>query len=156
MHIYGNVKRKFYTLSLYLYVTLLELYMNCLNCNSDLNHGRKYCGFKCQNSHQTKSKVKLWLEGKHDGMRGKTSTAHWIKQYLINNRGEKCEKCGWGIRNPYTKKIPIELNHIDGDFTNNKIENLELICPNCHALTPSYKGANKKVGRPRSKYYRGL
>jgi len=39
---------------------------------------------------------------------------------------------------------------------NNKIENLEIICPNCHSLTDSYKGANKKEGRPRSKYYRGL
>jgi hypothetical protein len=53
-------------------------------------------------------------------------------------------------------KIPIELSHKDGNFMNNKIDNLELICPNCHSLTDSYKGTNKKEGRPRSKYYRGL
>lgn len=65
-------------------------------------------------------------------------------------------KCSWNEINPYTQKIPIELNHIDGNFENNNINNLELLCPNCHALTSNYKGANKKKGRPRSKYYRGL
>jgi hypothetical protein len=89
-------------------------------------------------------------------MRGKTSTARWVKRYLIEQRGEKCEKCGWGKQNPHTGSVPIELSHKDGNFTNNRIDNLELICPNCHALTDSYKGANKKAGRPRSKYYRGL
>ena len=88
-------------------------------------------------------------------MRGKTATSQWIKWWLIKQRGESCWTCGWNERNCHTGNIPIELNHIDGDFTNNVIENLELLCPNCHALTDSYKGANKKVGRPRSKYYRG-
>ena len=66
--------------------------------------------------------------------------------------GEKCMECGWSERNPHTGNIPIELEHIDGDFKNNKEENLKLLCPNCHSLTKTYKGANKK-GRPRSKYY---
>ena len=130
--------------------------MKCLNCQSELKTGKKYCSPQCQNAYQTKPKIEAWLKGTHTGMRGKTSTAYWIKRYLIEQRGEQCEKCGWGKRNTHTGKIPIELSHIDGDFTNNKIENLELICPNCHSLTDSYKGANKKSGRPRSKYYRGL
>lgn len=100
-------------------------------------------------------KVNLWLEGKHSGMRGKTGTAKWIKWYLINQFGEKCMECGWCEINKHTNNIPIELEHIDGDFTNNKIENLKLLCPNCHSLTSTYKGANKNEGRPRSKYYRG-
>lgn len=98
----------------------------------------------------------MWLNGEHNGIVGKTSTARWIKWYLIQKHGEKCMECGWSKRNPFTNKIPIELEHIDGDFTNNKEENLKLLCPNCHSLTPTYKGANKKKGRPRSKYYRGL
>lgn len=40
--------------------------------------------------------------------------------------------------------IPLELNHIDGNHYNNKMINLELLCPNCHALTPTYRGKNKK------------
>lgn len=42
--------------------------------------------------------------------------------------------------------IPIELDHIDGNPSNNVRTNLRLICPNCHAQTPTYKGKN--AGRP--------
>jgi hypothetical protein len=129
----------------------------CLNCSIELvGNFQKFCNNKCQNDYQRMEKVNLWLEGKHNGMRGKTATVNWIKWFLIKERGEKCERCGWCEKNEYTRNIPIELEHIDGDFTNNKIENLKLLCPNCHSLTDTYKGANKKKGRPRSKYYRGL
>src|SRR5678815_3571460 len=40
------------------------------------------------------------------------------------------------------KDIPLELNHINGDNADNRIENVELICPNCHALTDNYRGKN--------------
>ena len=42
--------------------------------------------------------------------------------------------------------VPLELDHIDGDNGNNAKENLQLICPNCHALTPHYR-----VKKPGSK-----
>lgn len=104
---------------------------------------------------ERQNKIQLWKEGKHSGRRGKTSTAYWIRDYLLEKYENKCSKCGWGEINIHTKKIPLELEHIDGDFTNNKEENLTIVCPNCHSLTHSYKGANKKSGRPRAKYYRG-
>lgn len=129
----------------------------CLSCFKELKlETQKYCTYQCQQDFQRMEKVQLWLAGKHNGMRGKTSTAFWIKWYLIGLHGEKCMDCGWCERNLHTGNIPIELEHIDGDFSNNKIENLKLICPNCHSLTSTYKGANKKQGRPRAKYYRGL
>lgn len=127
----------------------------CPTCGKESRRVGKHCSVGCAAKHNTKDKIKLWLANKHNGMRGKTSTAKWIKEYLIEHRGNKCEECGWNMVNPFTGNVPIELNHIDGDFTNNKIDNLELVCPNCHALTDSYKGANKKKGRSRSKYYRG-
>lgn len=40
--------------------------------------------------------------------------------------------------------MPLELDHIDGVRTNNTLENLRLLCPNCHALTPTYRGRNKR------------
>ena len=100
-------------------------------------------------------KIQLWLNGKHDALRGKTATAHWLRDYLLEQCEYKCQECGWGKVNPHTGKIPLELEHIDGDFTNNKKDNLIVLCPNCHSLTSTYKGANKKKGRPRAKYYRG-
>lgn len=67
-----------------------------------------------------------------------------LKRRLIKE-GEKdhvCECCGldeWR-NNP----IPLELHHINGNNRDNRLENLVLLCPNCHALTDSYRGKNKK------------
>ena len=119
----------------------------CKYCGNEIKMGLKYCSTQCQNDYQRMEKVKSWLNGEIDGMRGKTSTVKWIKWYLIHERGEKCEECGWNERNQYTGNIPIELEHIDGDFTNNNINNLKLLCPNCHSLTPTFKALNKGSGR---------
>jgi 5-methylcytosine-specific restriction endonuclease McrA len=54
----------------------------------------------------------------------------------------KCSNCG-GVE-WLGKSIPLELDHIDGDKTNNQLDNLRLICPNCHALTPTYRGKNTR------------
>jgi len=132
--------------------------LKCVNCGNfweTRNVNCKFCSKKCKNNYHRNIKTEKWLSGEHDGTMGKTSTVRWIKWYFIQKHGEKCMECGWSKRNEYTRKIPIELEHIDGDFRNNKEENLKLLCPNCHSLTPTYKGANKKNGRPRAKYYRG-
>tara|TARA_B100000902_G_scaffold55542_1_gene62270 strand:- start:15986 stop:16456 length:471 start_codon:yes stop_codon:yes gene_type:complete len=61
--------------------------------------------------------------------------AEGIKQH-------KCECCG--ITDWNGKPTPIELDHIDGNRYNNTIENLRILCPNCHAQTDTYRGRNKK------------
>ena len=125
----------------------------CLSCGKKIpKRNKMYCNNQCVQDYKRLEKVKKWLNGELDGRRGKTATAQWIKWYLIKERGEKCEDCGWCTKNVYTGNIPIELEHLDGDYTNNNIENLKLLCPNCHSLTKTYKGANKK-GRPRTKYF---
>lgn len=48
------------------------------------------------------------------------------------------------------KPIPLELDHIDGDNSNNSLENLRLLCPNCHAQTSTYRGKNKPLKKFRS------
>jgi len=60
---------------------------------------------------------------------------------LIRERGHSCAVCKLGewVGQP----IPLELDHIDGNPDNNSEGNLRLICPNCHALTPTYKGRNR-------------
>lgn len=54
----------------------------------------------------------------------------------------KCECCG--LFEWMGRPIPLELHHKDGDRHNNKIENYELLCPNCHAFTDSYRGKNSR------------
>jgi rubredoxin len=130
----------------------------CPQCGNTkrMHSDQVFCSHTCGNLSKRTEKIKLWLEGSDVlTTRGKTGTRHWIRDYLLEECGYKCSKCGWGEINPYTGKIPLELEHIDGDFTNNTKDNLEILCPNCHSLTSTYKGANKKAGRPRSKYYRG-
>jgi hypothetical protein len=75
-----------------------------------------------------------------------------IKRLLLHERGHKCEICFNQMWND--KEIPIILDHIDGNHENNSKQNLRLICPNCDAQLPTYKGANKGKGRKwRKKYY---
>jgi len=59
---------------------------------------------------------------------------------FIVERGNGCEKCG--IEQWRGKKIVVEVHHIDGDSKNNSSENIILLCPNCHSITPNYR--NKK------------
>lgn len=53
-----------------------------------------------------------------------------------------CECCNNTMWN--NMPIPLEVHHIDGDLTNNDISNLQLLCPNCHALTDNYRGKNMR------------
>jgi HNH endonuclease len=71
-----------------------------------------------------------------------------VRKHLIDRAGGKCERCGWSERNPYTGQLPLEIEHIDGDWSNDDPENLAVLCPNCHALTATFKGANRGRGRP--------
>lgn len=52
----------------------------------------------------------------------------------------KCECCG--LTEWLGEPIPLELHHIDGDHHHNELSNYQLLCPNCHAKTDSYRGKN--------------
>jgi len=69
------------------------------------------------------------------------SSSH-LKNRLINENifKYKCNKCQLTIWNDL--HIPLELDHINGDKNDQRIENLQLLCPNCHAQTPTYRGKN--------------
>lgn len=70
-----------------------------------------------------------------------------IKRFLISKIGNKCQECGWDKINPRTNLCPIEIEHINGDHKDNRANNLKLLCPNCHSLTPTYKSLNWGKGR---------
>lgn len=53
-----------------------------------------------------------------------------------------CQSCG--LSKWLDGKIPLELDHIDGNSKNHSFNNLRLLCPNCHALTPTYRAKNRK------------
>jgi hypothetical protein len=70
-----------------------------------------------------------------------------IQSYKLKNRLLKegtllpvCNNCN--LKEWLDKPIPLELDHIDGVHLNNSLNNLQLLCPNCHALTSTYRGKN--------------
>jgi hypothetical protein len=123
---------------------------------SDLRRtSRSYCEnclpSRKSNAQETRriNYISRWKQGLENGMRGKTAISNHIRQYLFEKYDRGCCRCGWGEVNEYTGKIPLEIEHIDGNFRNNTEENLLLLCPNCHSLTPTYKSLNWGNGRPR-------
>lgn len=125
----------------------------CLNCYKDIVNRNKYCSLECQKDYEYKSYIEKWKRNDVNGQRGKYQLSMHIKRYLFEKYNYKCCECGWNKVNPYTKKIPLEIEHIDGNYLNNNEENLKVLCPNCHSLTSTYKGANMNSGRKmRSKY----
>ena len=72
----------------------------------------------------------------------------YVRRFLIEQGGEQCSVCGWHERNPRTGRVPLDVDHIDGNYADNSPANVRLLCPNCHALTPTYKGMNRGRGDP--------
>ncbi len=64
-----------------------------------------------------------------------------LRPHLIKERGHRCETCR---RSKWLHtEIPLEVHHVNGDKTDNSQDNLKLLCPNCHALTPNFR--NRKL-----------
>jgi hypothetical protein len=72
-------------------------------------------------------------------------TSHRLRQRLIQEGLFKPQCSNCNLKSWLGKNIPLELDHIDGDHENNNLCNLRLLCPNCHALTPNYRGKNIKM-----------
>jgi hypothetical protein len=116
----------------------------CFSCGTLLepikNRGpRKYCNNgKCQHDYLRKQAVE-------NGIAGIGST----KRYLADTRGYKCEECNnseW-----MNKPLTLELDHINGDFNDNSLENVRLLCPNCHSQTDTFRVRNLGKGRSKVK-----
>ncbi len=67
-----------------------------------------------------------------------------LKSGMKEYKCECCQRTEWN-----GDPIPLELHHINGDNTDNRLENLQILCPNCHAQTDHYRGKNiKKKDKP--------
>jgi predicted transcriptional regulator len=114
-----------------------KYYTKCIKCGSKCSKNSTIC-FSCwANSRKIKS-----LED--------TKDRKIAKRILIEKRGYYCEVCKNNIWND--KAISLELHHIDGNSDNNSEENLQLLCPNCHSQTDTYKGKNKVASEIRRKH----
>lgn len=126
----------------------------CLECEKPLSLTAKYyCNSICQSVHLTKERIASWYAGTWDGNTPRGALSTTIKAHVLALANGECPSCGWDKKNPATGRVPLEVNHVDGDWQNNRPGNLEVLCPNCHSLTPNYKALNKGNGRTWRKQY---
>ena len=124
---------------------------NCECCNNafdydDKQQTGKSCSIKCSKIMQYREYIENWKSGTEMGGVGFLISRH-VRRYLHECLGSKCSLCGWGETNTTTEKVPLHIDHINGDSTNHTESNLRLICPNCHSLTENYGSLNRGNGR---------
>lgn len=98
---------------------------------------------------EEKKSAMLWNKGHRNadfsyGGKGQHKSA------LIFERGHRCECCG--LTDWQGNPITLEMEHIDADKKNNTRDNLKLLCPNCHAQTPTWKRGKQASGWRRKRY----
>lgn len=116
----------------------------CKHCG--MEHKEKYLAVKCFQRVKFINKIRMWCLGEDiaDGKIIKKPVV--IKRIVTIMNGYRCERCG--ISDSYNNKpLILHLEHIDGDATNNKKDNVCLLCPNCHALTPTFGSKNRGKGK---------
>ena len=127
----------------------------CTNCGKKFwswysSYG-KYCSNSCQRIFQNKVRIKKWEKGEVNPINSNGLLSPWARRFVFLIHNNMCDLCGWNSINQFTKRIPLEVDHIDGDYSNNRFSNLRLLCPNCHSLTQTYKNSNKGHGRQKRK-----
>lgn len=95
-------------------------------------------------AYQKSINIKNWLE---TGFikRAQTKFPTWVKEYILKEQNYECFECK--ITKWNNKSIVLEIEHKDGNSTNDRRDNLSCLCPNCHSQTPTYKSKNKGNGR---------
>ncbi len=114
----------------------------CLFCKKEFPKNKKYCNAQCQQGFiWSQRKEKILKDGYDDNSRNH----HLAKKLLLEQSNNKCNICG--LSEWLGQKIPLVLDHINGNSNDGYLSNLRVICNNCDALTPTYKSKNKGNGR---------
>lgn len=129
-----NRSKAFICRELHCKAETLERYLKLMNIN--------YAGNKGNKGHRG---ITPDYKPASEYIKGECVSSHRLKLKLLKEglKEHKCEKCGqttW-----LGQPIPLELHHINGNHYDNNFDNLQLLCPNCHALEDNNSGAaNKK------------
>lgn len=129
-----------------------KLSKKCKHCQTPLENTQSiYCNNICQKEFEYSKYIKEWKEGLKVGYVGKAKAlAPTIRRYMLLKNNNTCQECGWNKHHPVDNKPLVEVDHIDGDASNCKEENLRVLCPNCHSMTPTFRARNKESARDRS------
>lgn len=130
--------------------------MTCDHCKAQFYPHQtsvgRFCSNSCQQAFITAEKDLRFLAGQP----GVFQSSKSLRKAIARRDGYRCSCCG--IDRWRGEEITLEVEHKDGNSNNESPSNLCLICPNCHALTPTYKGKNRGNGRHyrRERYRAGL
>lgn len=122
----------------------------CPYCGTEPNKShQEYCSVQCRRDHD----LSLYLQGHLDGCT-RYGYAYYVRRYLEERSGFRCEavdsrtgeRCTEDRQSPSGDAV-LQVDHIDGDWRNNRPDNVRLICPTCHALTENWGARNMGNGR---------
>lgn len=115
----------------------IQKYLRIYNIDTGNIKGKSWCkGLKLQGKPRVKLDELLVVHS--------TFQSYKLKNRLFSSglKPKVCEECGWSRIAP-SGHLPLEVHHINGDRSDNRIENLIILCPNCHSLRPNYRGRKK-------------
>ena len=121
---------------------------NCLNCGKEyIVHYKqeKFCCMKCANEYKHKQNYQRVINGDPSIMRANYSLRAFKKD-ILEEQGGVCAICKCKPEHN-GKPLVFILDHIDGHASNNKRDNLRMICPNCDSQLDTYKSKNKHGDR---------
>lgn len=118
----------------------------CLRCNAELkNTQKKFCSIECSQKYVHEQAYKNFKENPEKFCKGNYTPKNFKEEFLKEQNYE-CAICHQ-IPEWNGKELHFVLDHIDGDASNNKRENLRLICPNCDSQLDTFKSKNKNSKR---------
>lgn len=127
---------------------------SCVGCSIEFRAKKgstgKYCSSACMGAHSRQKVIDAWLRGEDPGWSGITVVLKSaVRSYILELADYACSVCGWDKRHPIDGKPLVEIDHVDGNAKNCKPDNLVVLCPNCHSMTPTFRARNKVSARKR-------
>lgn len=123
----------------------------CKFCGKPVRNRNNYCNTTCQYNKRAIELGNRWKdigESVLPDYSRKTGLLHGSARrfiFIINNF--RCNRCGWTHDFGGNSLPPLEISHIDGNFSNNNLNNLELLCPNCHSVEGRINPVKSGKGR---------
>lgn len=133
----------------------------CLFCGADFQRrwrgkSNVFCNGTCSSEYTYQRFIGLWLECKVSAsVNRELGVSRYVKRFLRERSGDRCERCGWNQKHPVTDTVPLQVHHRTKERSMPGPDDLELLCPNCHALTETWGALNVGSGpRHRRDSYR--